>query len=364
MDTDRQPTIQRAATLDDETLPLRSRRRRVWMLVGQVIGLGLLVAALVVVFSQADLLSRAWTALQSAPAPLLLLVLLSPLISWLLMGVLFWVLTNQYAKVRLGEMIIIMGSAWLLNLLPLRPGLIGRVAYQKTVNNLAVKDSVKVTIFSVVTQVVVLMLMLTVLAVVHFVEALAPGTRALRDALLGSVMLGLLAGLLALAWAAPGLPGAGALEKGPAPMQARRLILAVAIRLVDALVWTVRYALAFHVLGATLAWSDAMILACVSQIVGITPLQLGLREWATGLAARWLPSVQSTAATTAATTTATSSAPVAATGLGLGLTADLLNRAIEIILSVPIGLTCTLILLRRLRAARAERMHTAANATR
>lgn len=317
-----------------------SRLRRRLMLIAQIIGAVLLIGALLMVFSQRDVLVKAWGSLRTAPAWIIVLTLLSPLANWACTSVLFYVLTNQYARVRFGETAILMGSTWLLNLLPMRPGLIGRVAYQRVVNGLAVADSVKVTIYSVVTQLVALGMTLSILGVVHVMELAAPGLTAMRDTMLAAFGLGTIAALFGLAWAVPGLPQALRAIRGPAPMDAQRLVLGVAVRLLDSAAWTGRYWLAFAAigpgLGIALSWSDAVILAAMSQAVGMTPVQFGLREWATGLLTRWLPS--------ASTTTLSGTARAAS-----GVSADLLMRAAELIVSVPVGLVCTAIVLARLR---------------
>lgn len=315
--------------------PPTPRLRRRLLLAGQILGWLLLAAAIWMVLRQQPSLTSAWTSLRAAPTWMVASIILTPILNWLAMGLLFWVLTNQYAKVPLGEMTILMGSAWLLNLLPMRAGLLGRVAYQRAVHDLPVKDSVKITIFSLVTQAVAVAILLTLLAFVHMFEALAPGLRPMRDPIVLSLLLATLAGLTSLPWALGSIPAI----KGPAPIDTWRLSLGVAIRFFDALVWTARYWLAFTAIGAPVNWSDAVIFATLSQVIALTPVQFGLREWATGLLTSILPATRSLG-------------PSASTRAAIGVSADLLCRAAELLISIPVGIVCTTIVLRRLSRAK------------
>jgi hypothetical protein len=76
--------------------------------------------------------------------------------------------------------------------------------------------------------------------------------------------------------------------------------------------------------------------------VQLSPVQLGPREWAVGLAGTFLPSLKKAA-------TSTTINPIT------GLTADLLNRAAELTVSLPVGLICTWWVFRAVR--RAEKVH-------
>lgn len=315
----------------------QARARRRALLIFQALGFALLVAAVVVAINQRETIAAALASARAAPPALIALVLGLPVLNWLIIGGLFWVLTGQYGRVRLGEMTIVVGSAWLLNLLPMRPGLMSRVAYQKLVSGVSVRDSVKITIFSVVTQALATALVVAALALVVSLQRFASLSDSDARALLVALSAGLLALLTGITW----VLGAGASQiKGPAPIDTWRLTAGTALRLADACVWTARYWLAFSVIGHEVSVVQAAAVGAVSQIVGLTPVQLGLREWAVGLCARFLP------ATGALTSTGARTA--------VGLSADLLNRAAELAVSLPVGLVCTWWVWRRLRRAMAE----------
>jgi len=314
-----------------------SRGRRRALLILQLIGFALLIAAVFVAINQRGALLAAWDSARNAPTGLLALVLALPVLNWLLIGGLFWVLTGQYGRVRLVEMTIVVGSAWLLNLLPMRPGLMSRVAYQKLVSGVSVRDSVKITIFSVITQALAAGLVVACVALVAGLERWAGLSQHDARALLLALGTGLLALLAGATWA---LRAGAQRLGGPAPIDAWRLAAGTALRLADAMVWTTRYWLAFLVIGHEITAVQAAAIAVVSQIVGLTPVQLGLREWAVGICGRFLP--------------ATAAVGTGGARTALGLSADLLNRAAELAVSLPVGLVCTWWVWRRLRKAMGE----------
>jgi hypothetical protein len=51
--------------------------------------------------------------------------------------------------------------------------------------------------------------------------------------------------------------------------------MAVALRFADYLVWTVRYQIAFSLIGFPIGWAESAGVAAVSQLVGLLPVQLG-----------------------------------------------------------------------------------------
>ncbi|HYC99669.1 MAG TPA: hypothetical protein VEB22_00450, partial [Phycisphaerales bacterium] len=262
-----------------------------------------------------------------------------PLASWLLVTLLFHVLTNHCAKVRLGEMTALIGSAWLLNVIPGRPGLMGRVAYHTLVNRMSMKDCVKVIVMGVAANAVAIALALLLIGATYMGGSMLPGTLAADYAprLLVFGAGGTLALLLSAAW----LQRSGK-PVTAGPMTPWRFTFAVAMRYADYLVWVARYWLAFTVIGAPITLAEAAGVAVVSQVVQLSPAQLGIREWAVGLAGAFLPSLKSTAATTTVKS-------------ATGLTADLLNRAAELAVSVPVGLICTWWVFRAVK--RAERVN-------
>lgn len=313
-----------------------SLRRRVlpWL---QVAGFVLLVYAVYLVVKQQDLLTSAWTSLRAAPVWQIALIVALPLTNWLNMTLLFYVLTRHSAKVRLGEMAALIGSAWLLNIIPGRPGLMGRVAYHTVVNQMPVKDSVKVIVAGIAANGVAVALALLLVGASYMGGQMLPPQLA-ADATPKFLMMGAavtLALLISMAW----YQRSGR-QKPNAPVAAWRFVFAVAMRYADYLIWVTRYWLAFKVIGLPITLTEAAGIAVVSQIVQLSPVQIGPREWAIGIAGTFLPSLKQTAATASTARTAT------------GLTADLLNRAAELAIQLPVGLVCTWWVFRELKRAK------------
>src|SRR4029453_11464408 len=66
-----------------------------------------------------------------------------------LSGLLFSLLMSRYGKVGLLEMQALIASATLLNFVPMRPGLFGRIAYHRMYNQIAVTHSATVIVQAV-----------------------------------------------------------------------------------------------------------------------------------------------------------------------------------------------------------------------
>lgn len=285
-------------------------KKRVAAIVLWAVGLALLVAACIEAARHADAIKAAWGAMADAPAWLIACVVLGPLVNLLLTGAAFCVLNRHYAKVGLGENIVLITSANLLNYLPLRPGMLGRVAFHRKVHGIRVTDSAKVLAGSMIgSSVGVAGLVVAAAAVVLF----------------GDGRVGLLVG----ASICLGLFAAGQ------TMRARdkpswRLLTASGIKFLDSAVWAGRYAAVFALVGAPINVGAAIALALVGQITMLVPLfgnGLGLREWSIALVA-----------------------PVLAIGAMDGsvvdptaLAADLLNRGVEVLVALPAGVAATLL---------------------
>jgi len=245
-----------------------------------------------------------------------------PLLNWITVSAGFWVLTAQYGarerRVGFGEMAALTGSAWLLNYLPFKAGLIGRVAYHKTVNGVGIADSVRVLAISIAASGVATAALIAVAVVVK------PGW---SPALAVSLML------------APALvSGALALWLKTRPGELWRLAACLMFRSLDVLVWTARYGVVFALIGRPLTAGQAAAVAGCSQATLVIPLTgnaLGLREWVVGWAASSLPSWFGSAVPGEMAT---------------GLAADLVNRAAEVVVSVVVGLLCGAAVARRLAA--------------
>ncbi|MDX2118916.1 MAG: hypothetical protein SFY96_12115 [Planctomycetota bacterium] len=283
------------------------------------VGVLLLVGAIAMVVRHPDELRRAMDAARGAAWWLVGLLVLLPALNWVCISGVFWVLTARRAPGRVppGEMAALIGTAWLLNYIPLRPGLFGRVALHRRVHGIAVRESAWVLGENIAAGGVAIGLALLGIVCMRAV----PATRA--EWVIGAFLLGV-----------PVLGTVVCTAVGGAT--ARAWSCAVLLRAVDLSLWGVRYAVASAIAGRGLTAPEAIALAAVSQVAMLVPLAgngLGLREWAIGVAAVSLP-----AAWSAQAQEMTSAA---------GLFIDLLNRAAEVVAALPIGLVCSGWLARR-----------------
>jgi hypothetical protein len=283
------------------------RRWKGW--IGFVLGLSLLIAGAVVISASPGMIDQLWTNLRHAPLWTVTVIISGPFVSWILVGMCLHMLLTRHGRVGRIEMLMLVGSAWLLNHLPMRPGLVGRVGYHKVVNNIRVRDAVEATVwalvFSAVSNVLVVglvLLMPTDISTTGLVGVLcAP-----------AVVFGFLGAIIAIGSTKPGL-----------------LLGAFAVRYCDVLVWVVRYAAVFAALGLETSAVQVAFIAAASQFAQLIPITgggLGFREWGVGITAR-----QGGHAMEAA------------------IGADLINRAIETLWVLPIGFYSTWWVARSLR---------------
>ncbi|MCZ6835014.1 MAG: hypothetical protein O7G85_04500 [Planctomycetota bacterium] len=271
--------------------------------IGIAMGLALLLGAILVVFSSRDQVAHALAEVKH-PSPMHLLVLLGCVLGNIIFsGLLFSLLISRYGKVGLFEMQALIASATLINFLPLRPGLLGRVAYHKTINDIAATDSAKTIIQA---------LLCTMSVAAYFALALM-----ICNMMAWNLWIGLLLPIPIIALLAT--------------RRAWRIYaLAFGIRHLEVGLWAARYWAAFGLLGLELELQTALALACISVIATMVPFfsnGLGLREWAIGLAAPFL------------TTTIAH--------MQIGLTGELVNRAAELLVVTLAGLIGLAYLARR-----------------
>lgn len=292
--------------------------RRTRAAVGSIVGAALLVAAVWTAAAQGDALLDGLRAMRAAPWWLVCLTIALPMANLVVVSVAFWLLNSRHGSVRLDEMGALIASAWLLNYLPFRPGMFGRIAYHKKYNGIGVKASARVLAESIVlTGVAIAALGATILLLEWF------GSRG------GPVW-----------WVVVMLPAVLALAgwRGCPTRTSRMYAGAAAMKYADMGIWSLRYWAVFSLIGGELGAREAVAVAIVSQIALLIPLAgngLGLREWAVGLLAAALPGWYG---------------GEGESGAGFGLTADLVNRASEILVAVPLGLLGIVAIARVVRA--------------
>lgn len=274
-----------------------------WRLLGLIVGIGLLAVAVLFVAQQREALTAAWQHIRQ-PSILPLLVLpIAVLANLVLSGVLFRLLLSRFGRVGWMEMQAVIAAATLINFIPLRPGLPGRLLYHRAANRIPLMQSGRTVIEAALISIGAGgYLALAALSAMRWevnlwYPVLAP--------------LPVLIGLLAV-------PGA------------RLWMLAILVRYVEVLIWAVRYACAFALIGSPIDPEAALALACVSIVATMVPLfsnGLGLREWAIGLVAPLLT----------------------AHALELGIIAELVNRAVELIIITLTGIAGMMYLAHRSR---------------
>lgn len=312
--------------------PNPSRRRRTLGTVAAfIVGILLFAAAVCVVWHEGNLFRQGLAAISAAPAWAIALALGLYLLNFVFASASFWVLTNRYGPVRYFEMFGLIAGATLLNYLPLRPGMLARVGYHKIVNGIAVRDSLKVLFRALACAGAAMVLLLSAAWGAH---TLALGTVA---------AIGLLGAPLLLS-----LVAAGALAASPRAGHLWRWPAAASFRYLDMCAWTARYALIFWLLGRPMDPPAAAAVAFSSQAAMISPVQLGLREWVVGTATGVLESSRASGGI---------DLPGSLAALAPGLLADIMSRAAELVIAVPLGLIFLPLL-----SMRARRRHAAGRA--
>ncbi len=289
---------------------------RVRAVVGFAVSLGLIAAALFAVWTSRSQIEQALSAVWPVPWWLAVVLLVVPALSWLASSGALWALTRRFGEVSASEMVALVGSAWLLNYLPLKPGLVGRLAYHKRVNGITIRSSARVLVESVA--------MTAIAGGVVLLIGLGAQAGLISQRVEITLVLIPLVLLAAACFVRP--PGA----------RGGWLILAMLFRYVDMLVWIGRYWAIFHALDRPIGLDECVLIASASQLAIIVPITgngLGVREWAVGLTA-------------------------AAVGgdLEIALAADLVNRAAEVLVAIPIGLLGARAVATRYRAHRAARI--------
>jgi len=289
-----------------------TRARRV----APLIGLLLIAAAAWAVVGNRAVVSAAWDSLRHPSWPWTTTLAAATLATFLCTAAGLLLLTNRVAResrLTLSEMLALTLASSLGNMIPLQPGLAGRVAYQHQVHGIPVVASVLLVVQSTLLTVVVVVWLAPSLVLVH-----AGGLSWLAAPI--SLTLPL---VLAATGAARLRPFAGPLV----------------LRAMEVLLGSLRTMAAFALVGAPIDPMAAMVFGCAGAAANCVPGiggGLGVREWVVGLLAPAVAGVTTPDA----------------------LAAELVNRAAELLVVVPGGLLGGVPIARRLRhASRTQRVH-------
>jgi uncharacterized membrane protein YbhN (UPF0104 family) len=303
------------------TGPTRSKAtRRTVRIAGAIVGLLLLGAAITAIASRGDALREVAGSIRHAPPLAFVALALSILITPFLTAANFYVLTRRYGTVTLTEMNSLILAAWLLNYLPLWPGMMTRVAYHRAVNRIPVKDSARVIVEAGV---------LSGLAAAVMAAMLLGVAKPLGATGAGAIALGLagipIGAVLAIVFA-----------RGSGHPHRWRFGAVFALRTLELAVWASRYVASVWIVGGSVSFEGALAMAAIVQIAVLAPLApngLGVREWAIGLSA---------------------SAFAVGVSAETGLAAGLLDRGVEVLIAVPLGFIGAACIARRRRLARTQ----------
>jgi len=290
------------------------RRRTALRVAGLLIGVFFFVAAILFAMREREEFAKALAALRDPPPFAVFAVLASVAVGALLSGLLFHILMRRFGKVPLWEMQALIAASAFANYLPLKPGFVGRVAYHRLRHGIRAAHTLRTIIEAIALSGTVASLFLLSLL----------GLRALKSRgldLLGQTVEGEWAlavpSMLALAAFWPKL---------------RPLAQALLVRQLELALWTLRYWAVFQLVGAPIDLETAIVLGSVSVIATLLPIVsngLGIREVVIGFLAPLI-----------------SHEPVSTSQ---AIVAELVHRAAEIAVMVPIGVTALIVLVRHNR---------------
>lgn len=278
--------------------------RRMYRRIGSIAGLVLVAAGIVSVLRDGAVADSLARAVRSPDLGALGLLVASVVATQLLSSVVLWVLTRRAGRVGVVEMNALVAASTLGNYVPMQAGSIGRVAYHKAVNGIPVRESLVVIVQATVLTFVVVCVM-------------------------GAAALGAKAAGVAW-WSVAFVPALWLPLAVQPPLRA--FALAAAIRSVEVLAWTLHAWAAFRLSGWPVGPETALgasLVACAANLVPFVGNGLGVREWAVAAAAPMLGGYERDA----------------------GLAAELVGRAIDVAVAVPLGLLAAAWLVRRVAAA-------------
>lgn len=285
----------------------KSKRRK---FLGFIIGIALVGIAIYIIISGSANIGAALEKLKSPDPLALTIVLAMPLANIALTAWAFLVLNRQYGRVGTLEMNALIAGAWFLNYLPMRPGMVGRIAYHKRVNAIPIKASIHVTCIEAMLGFPSAAIVLALC--VPLMQMPAPAW------LWGAIAVLLIAG-----------GGASIVWSRIAQLPLWRMSAALLIRVLDHAAWALRIWAGFALLGHPIDAASATVIGMVGQLslmVPVTGNGLGVREWAAALTTELL------------TGAGVAQAFDESVAKELALAATLLVRVGELISCAPIGL--------------------------
>ncbi|MSR41375.1 MAG: hypothetical protein EXS10_05670 [Phycisphaerales bacterium] len=265
--------------------------------VGLVVGLLLMACAVVFAVLKRAQLAEAMAELRDPPPETVALMLGCVFVGIMLTGLLFHVLIVRFARVPLWEMQALIASTTLANYLPLKPGLIGRVAYHKVRHGIAPVQSARTLLEAMGLTFAAALTAVSLLWVCQSLDLPAE--------------LVFIAPLLALF--------------GRFFPKGRTLALGFVIRSAEIFLWALRYWCAFRLIGSPVSYESALVLATASCLTTLVPFisnGLGLREWVVGLLTPML----------------------AGATMEAGIVAELVNRTAELVVVIPCGIAGAIVL--------------------
>ena len=277
--------------------------------IGFVVGVVLVGAALIAIVRSAPTLDQLRAVIARPDGWLIAWAVAATVGNLIGASGMFYALVRPFGQITFFEMGKLIAASSVLNYLPMRPGLVGRVVHQEVVNRIPMRRSVLSIVEAAVICAFTVFWLALAVAMIRFTS-----TR-----VIGGVVAALPI-FCGLAYAMP------------QEMRSRRFFEAIFWRWMDLLLWTVRYAVVFEMLGIDLNLESAAAAACIAGAANMIPFignGLGVREWAIGLAGPAL----------ATWTTDT------------GLAAELLNRCLDLIVVAPIGIGVMPGIAKRIRIA-------------
>ena len=289
------------------------KRRPRWYLLrlaAMLIGLLMLSGAVVLIINQHERIEPALQAM-SHPSPGTIIILIaSMLVGLFLTGLQFQLLMARH-DIPAIEMQGLIAASALLNFLPLKAGLLGRIAYHQVSHGVHPMETAKVMILARVSGLVVI--------------GLTAGALFLQDWSEGPLWAWALVPALVPGWFVM-------------PAATRTAGLVMVLKYMDLLLMAVRYRCAFHMMDQPIGFETCLALASIGMLAGAVPFLsggLGLREWLVG----WLATIL----------------VMLPTALEIGILADLINRATELVVLLPVGGVALLWLRPRFKSAMEQR---------